>query len=184
MFEVFLKIRQLQELLWYLTEVLMHKSTSQIHIIACSLIREAEDVTYLDPHLLIEFDIVGLRSKVNDILVKASELIRAEVIDKIKIQTKHKKTMGKKIDFIGAKLRNSNFNGANLRGAFLIAADLRNTDFSYADLIGADFRDADVRGANLSKSIFLTQAQVNCSKGDKSTKIPELLIRPKHWNIG
>lgn len=65
-----------------------------------------------------------------------------------------------------------------MRGACLIAADLRGTDLSGADFIGADLRDADIRGTELTKSIFLTQAQLNVAKGDSSTKIPSSLTHP------
>ena len=40
---------------------------------------------------------------------------------------------------------------ASLRGAYLIGADLRGVDLGTADLLGADLRGADVRGADLSR---------------------------------
>ena len=36
----------------------------------------------------------------------------------------------------------------------------------------ADLRRIDLIGANLTKSIFVTQAQINVAKGDTSTKLP------------
>jgi len=62
-----------------------------------------------------------------------------------------------------------------------MAANLRGVDLSYADLIGADMRDADLSGANLTNSIFLTQSQINTSKGDARTLLPMMIGRPSHW---
>ncbi len=46
----------------------------------------------------------------------------------------------------------------------------------------ADLRDADLRGADLRGSLFLTQAQVNASKGDMGTRLPTAFGRPAHWH--
>ncbi|HCW54124.1 MAG TPA: hypothetical protein DG753_10380, partial [Clostridium sp.] len=51
-----------------------------------------------------------------------------------------------------------------------------------ADFRDADFRDADFSGADLSKSIYITQIQINSAKGDLNTKLPESLIRPQSWS--
>ncbi|WP_206458402.1 pentapeptide repeat-containing protein [Anaerovorax sp. IOR16] len=76
-----------------------------------------------------------------------------------------------------------NLSRANLRGACLIAADARGVDFTRTDLIGADLRDTDIRGADLSKSIFLTQSQINVAKGDINTKLPSSLTRPIGYDL-
>jgi uncharacterized protein YjbI with pentapeptide repeats len=71
--------------------------------------------------------------------------------------------------------------GANLRGAYLIGADLSEADLRLADLLGADFRDADLRGTDLTSSLFLIQSQLDAAKGDRDTKLPPSLTRPKQW---
>lgn len=65
----------------------------------------------------------------------------------------------------------------------MIAANLSKSDLRRVDFIGADIRDADLSGANLSGAIFLTQSQINSTKGDVQTKIPSYLERPDHWNV-
>jgi uncharacterized protein YjbI with pentapeptide repeats len=115
----------------------------------------------------------ALRGDVSALLMRASELVRAEVPG-------HKKNH-RGADLIGARLAGADLRGANLRGALLIAADLTKADLRTADLIGADFRDADLSGADLTGSIFFTQAQVNAAKGDASTRLPPALSRPAHW---
>jgi len=71
--------------------------------------------------------------------------------------------------------------GPSHRGALLMAADLRSVDLEGADLLGADLRDTDVRGADLSRTLFLTQPQVNAARGDAATRLPARLDRPTPW---
>lgn len=177
MFKVFLIMRQLHELLWYLTEALTLQPARPIHGALSSMLDQTNRLTHLSPDALLELNVATHRGEVNTLLLKTSELVRAEACRGQKPQ----KTFRRGADLIAADLRKTDLRGANLRGAYLIAADLRGTDLSGTDLIGADFRDANLRGADLTQSIFLTQAQLNAAKGDTSTKIPSSLSRPTHW---
>ncbi|WP_154663557.1 pentapeptide repeat-containing protein [Neobacillus dielmonensis] len=181
MFEVFPIMQQLHEMLWYLTEALSLEVTRSIHEELQVKLEETELLTRLDPDSLLNLDIPAHRSDINELLVKTSELVRAESSTTGKGPRKNKKLNHRGKDFIGAKLKGANFQGANLRGAYLIAADLRGADLRQADLIGADLRDADLSGADLRGSIFLTQVQINSAKGDVTTQLPHLLNRPSHW---
>lgn len=182
MFEVFPIMRQLHELLWYLNEALTLPSASPIHGELAKALGETERLTDLDSSSIMELDIAAHRAKVNDLLLRTSELVRAEAIRSQKGSASRRKTYGRGADLIGAKLKGADLRGANLRGAYLIAADLRGADLRGADLIGADFRDADLRGADLTGSIFLTQPQLNSAKGDADTRLPKSLTRPAHWS--
>ncbi|WP_298202042.1 pentapeptide repeat-containing protein [Desulfosporosinus sp.] len=189
MFKVFLIMRQLHELLWYLTETLTLQPARPIHGALSSMLAKTECLTHLSPdsltHLspdsLEELDVAAHRAEVNTLLLKTSELVRTEARRGQKVHSQRRKTFGRGACLIGADLRKMDLRGANLRGACLITANLSGTDLSGTDLIGADFRDADLRGADFTKSIFLTQAQLNVAKGDTSTKIPLSLDRPEHW---
>lgn len=181
MFEVFLIMRQLHEILWYLTEALTLHQCRSIHNELNSLLSETEQLTFLSPSSLIGLDLEAHRNKVNSLLLQTSEMVRSKIRSGHNIPAKHKNTISKRLDFIGADLRRTNLIGADLRGAYLIAANLRGVDLSGADLIGADFRDADIRGANLKNSIFLTQSQVNTAKGDHDTRLPLSLTTPSYW---
>lgn len=68
------------------------------------------------------------------------------------------------------------------RSALLMAEDFRGLDLGRADLLGADLRDARLHGANLSRTLFLTQPQLNAARGDGTTQIPPRLHRPTVWN--
>lgn len=182
MFEVFLIMRQLHEMLWYLIEAFTLQSDLNIKDEISFMLSETERLTHLSASSLIGLDLVAHRSKVNSLLSQTSELVRTKAHSEDKTPSKRQRTISKKLDFIGADLRKTNLRGADLRGAYLIAANLRGVDLSGADLIGADLRDADLRGANLTNSIFLTQAQINTAKGDSNTRLPISLTRPTYWS--
>jgi uncharacterized protein YjbI with pentapeptide repeats len=173
MFNVFPVMRQLHELLWYLTEALTLPLARPIHGELRRALEKTERFTGGSAQELIELDVAAHRGDVNALLLRTSELVRAKVAG------------GKKdrrgADLIGANLKGANLRGANLRGAYLIAANLKGADLRSADLIGADLRDADLSGADLTGSIFLTKSQLNAAKGDTATKLPPALTRPTHW---
>jgi hypothetical protein len=172
MFEVFPIMRKLHELLWYLTEALRLPSAQPLHDELSLALSETERLTHNSPDALLQLDVRAHQRDVNVLLLRVSELVRAEV--------RHKKDL-RGADLIGAKLKDADLRGANLRGAYLIGADLRGADLRLADLIGVDFRDADLRGADLTGSLFLIQSQLDAAKGDRDTKLPPSLTRPKHW---
>lgn len=173
MFEVFPIMQQLHEMLVYLNEAILREETKPIHQELSAAFKDMVALTHLRPKSILKLDVSAHRSVVNDLLIKTSELVRANVSDKRNHQARK--------DFIGARLKGADLRGANLRGALLIAADLRGADLRMTDLIGADFRDAKLNGANLRGSIFLTQAQINSAEGDVHTKIPSHLRTPEHW---
>ena len=177
MFDVFLIMRQLHEILWYLAEALTLQPARSIHGALRAMIDQTELLTRLGPSALMELDVAAHRAKANVLLLECSELVRAEAR---RGQRAHRGPRSPPRP--GADLRRHDLRGANLRGACLIAADLRGVDLSGADLLGADLRDTDLRGADLSRSIFVTQSQLNAAKGDSSTKLPPLLRRPAHWD--
>ena len=182
MYEVFLIMRQIHEMLWYLTEALTLQPANQIRGELNTMKNKTEHLTLLSPDELIELDLEAHRAAVNALILQTSELVRAKALRERTTISRSQKILGGGLDLIGADLRKSDMRGGNLRGAYLIAANLRKVDLSGADLIGADLRDADIRGADLTHSIFLTQAQINTAKGDSETKLPKALKRPMYWS--
>lgn len=172
MFDVFLVMRQLYEMLWYLNEAYILDVASEIKDEVRRVIEKTEKLTELDPKELLNLDIEVHRDKVNMVLRKTSDLVMK------KYNTLNKK---KNRDFIGKKLSKTNLRGIDLRGALLIAADFNRNDLSGVNFLAADMRDANLKGADLRKSIFLTQSQINVSIGDSNTKLPIQLSRPSYW---
>jgi hypothetical protein len=181
MFKVFLIIRQFHELLWYLTDALNSEPARSISIELRSMFDQTQKLTLLSPDSLLDLDVARHREEVNALLLKTSKFVRAAARREQKAQGGSYKCVRRRTNFIAADLANANLTGANLRGACLIAADLSNAILHGVDCIGADFRNADFRGADLSYSLFLTQAQLNVARGDRKTKLPSSLTRPRNW---
>ncbi|MFD7446574.1 pentapeptide repeat-containing protein [Streptomyces sp. NPDC059909] len=175
MFDVFPVMRQLHELLSYLTEALTFSAAHPLHADIRRLLDETEALTGRDAAALLAVDVPAHRAQVGELLLRVSELVRAEAKP-----GRRKNRRG--ADLLGARLAGADLHGANLRGACLIAADLTGADLRLADLLGADLRDADLRGADLTGSIFLTQPQLRQARGDARTKLPRALSRPAHWS--
>ncbi|QUH19434.1 pentapeptide repeat-containing protein [Alkaliphilus sp. B6464] len=182
MFEAFLIMRQLHEMLWYLTQAFILQTDHGIKEEISSLLYNTEHLTLLDVDSLLALDVVDHRAKVNILLKNTSELVRTKARSRKNTPSRNRNANSRRLDYFGTDLRKTNLKGADLRGACLIAANLRGVDLSGADLIGADLRDADLSGANLTNSIFLTQAQLNTAKGDSLTKLPMMLVRPTYWS--
>lgn len=183
MFEVFVIMRQLHEMLWYLGDALTFVSNKNIKDQLNSRIQEIEQLTKLDANSIMNIDIEKYRIKVNSILRMTNEIVK-DKISQYKINnSKNKKNLKLGYDFIGANLTDTNLTGANFAGALLIASNMKNTDLKGANLIGADLRDTDIRGANLEDAIFLTQYQINTAIGNCKTKLPKSLERPPYWEI-
>ncbi|MFJ1712903.1 pentapeptide repeat-containing protein [Streptomyces sp. NPDC086993] len=174
MFQVFPVMRQLHELLWYLTEALSLEPARPLHGEIRRTLEETERLTRVPADAFSDLDVAGHRDTVAELLLRTSQLVRATA-------PRRKKRDRRGADLMGARLKDADLRGADLRGAYLIAADLTGADLRLADLIGADFRDADLSGADLTGSLFLTQAQLNAAKGDAATKLPPSLRRPAHW---
>lgn len=173
MFAVFPVMRQLHELLCYLSEALTLPPASALHDELRRALADVDRLTGASAEKLADLDVAALRREVNPLLLRTSELVRAKVTGRRK---NHRGA-----DLVGVRLPGADLRGADLRGAYLIAADLSNADLRVADLIGADLRDANLSGADLTGSIFLTQAQLNAAKGDAGTRLPPTLTRPAHW---
>jgi hypothetical protein len=169
MFATFTTMRQLHELLWYLTEARTLVSGSLRERVEHAL-AATERLTYGDPDALAALDLASIWRRGNDLLVRVSKRARG---------AGGKERKG--ADLIGKDLRAADLRRANLRGAYLIGADLRRADLRRADLIGADLRNADLGGADLTGTIFLTQSQLDAARGDLDTVLPPARHHPAHW---
>lgn len=174
MFEVFGAMRNLHEVLWFLTEALKLPAASSLYPKLRRALDEIERLTRDSPEAILELDANEYWRGINGLLLRASELARADV--------RSKKTDYRGADLIGKNLSGADLRGANLRGAYLIGADLSGANLGLADLIGADLRGANLRAADLTTSIFLVQFQVNAANGDLSTRLPPSLYCPTHWS--
>jgi hypothetical protein len=171
-FDAFVVVHRLHELLWYLADALSRPETTtlyaELHLAADRLDTLAGGL----PHELAVVDLGAEREAVDGLLRSAGALVR-------------RGTHGpdhERGDLAGRMLRGADLRGANLRGVSLIGADLSGADLRRADVIGADFRGANLSGADLGDALFVTQVQVNGAHGDAATRIPRPLARPSHWS--
>ncbi|RPF38682.1 pentapeptide repeat-containing protein [Streptomyces sp. TLI_185] len=175
MFDVFPVVRQLHELLWYLTEALALPPARPVHADLRRALEKTEELTRQTPEQLAALDVGAHRQDVNVLLLKTSELVRAGT------GARGRKKDRRGADLMGARLKGADLRGVNLRGAYLIAADLTGADLRSADMIGADLRDADLTDADLTGAFFLTQPQLNAARGSAGTRLPDSVTRPVHW---
>src|SRR5664279_4341117 len=160
MYAVFGVMRQLHELLWYLTLALPMVPAGPLQDDLRQAVDETEDLARHEAvglaALLEESGVAAHRDRVSSMLSRVSDLVRT-----------------------GARRGRSKPIGPAKKarpGADLVGAALRN-----ADLTGAALRDADLSAADLSSTLFLTQPQVSAARGDAATKLPPSLTRPGHW---
>ena len=124
------------------------------------------DLRDLDADGLLAIDIDSLHDRVGKRLREASIRLRTPA------GAEHSYA-----DLAGRDLRGHDLRRADLHGAVLIGANLRDMDLTGADLLGADLRGADVRGADLADALFVTQAQLGATRGDRNTRVAPWLRR-------
>ena len=173
MFQVFPIMRQLHELLWYLTEALTLQPARSLHPELGAALDQTARLTRGSAAELRELDMAAHHQRTNELLLRTSELVRAT--------TQGERANYRGANLIGARLSGKDLRGASLRGASLVGAVLRKADLRWADFTGADLRGADLSGADLTGSLFLTQSQLGAATGDAATKLPGSLTRPAHW---
>ena len=169
-FAVLPVLRQLHEVLWYLTEALGLQTAAPLHAEVRTALIRTEALTAGSAEELRALDVGAYRGEMGELLGRVSDLVRGPG-----------RPDRRGADLMGRDLRRLRLAGAGLRGAYLIGADLRGVDLGTADLLGADLRAADVRGADLSRCLFLTQPQVTAARGDMSTRLPVAVATPAHW---
>jgi len=86
-----------------------------------------------------------------------------------------RKTVLNRADFMGCDLHEKDLRGQDFKGAFLIGANLSNCDLCGVNFLGSDVRKMDIRNSDLSKSLFLTPAQISACVINRYTKLPEYI---------
>lgn len=167
-YEVFLIVHQLHQMLWYLAQALGVTTDDKLANEIGLLIQENEQITSQGPGILQSYDLEGYRTKVNKILRTLTEK-----------QAKGSNEQNK--NYFGKNLKGKNLEGKDFSRALMIASNLEHCNLRGANFLGADMRDMNLKNANLSESLFLTQMQINSAKGNKMTNIPSYLVHPSTW---
>ncbi|MBU2670862.1 pentapeptide repeat-containing protein [Actinoplanes bogorensis] len=150
MFAALPVMRQLHELMWYVTEALKLDEAAPVHRKLRDALARTDHLAAGSPAELTALDLDAHRRRVNPLLQRASELARSGV----RGRPDHRGA-----NLIGRRMRGADLRGASFRGALLIGADLRDADLRRADFTGADVRGTDLRGADLTGVLFFTESQ-------------------------
>lgn len=171
-FITFEVMRDLHEILWYLTEAAtLAPARGTVDRIA-ALRYEVDGLTAGTAATLQEVDVDALRTRAGALLLQVSEQHRGPTPSGLDFT---------RADLIGRSLKGRRLRGASFVGAMLIAADLTGADLRGADLRSADLRGANLAGADLTDTLFLIQSQLAAARGDAATRLPATLDRPSHW---
>jgi hypothetical protein len=162
-------MRLLHEMLTHLGEARRRSPAPDVLTLEAHIV----GLTGATPAELLAVDLEELRPRVGEVLEAVSTRLRRV--------RGGQATSYRGEDLAGRDLRRWVVRDADLRGALLIRADLREQDLGRADLLGADLRDADLRGTELGEVLFLSQSQLNATRGNAATAIPAGLTRPGHW---
>ncbi|WEK53721.1 MAG: pentapeptide repeat-containing protein [Candidatus Cohnella colombiensis] len=181
MFRVFPIMEQLFEMIAYVAEALSYKASYSLSDQLHEQFELLQSLTKLDADSILALDMMTYRMPINELLSATSEIIRNEFISKISSPKSRRNLNLRGVDGVGKSFKGKDLRATDFRGAYLIASNLQNADLRGVDFIGADLRDANLSGANLSTSMFLTQMQINSTKGNKETILPTFLQRPTHW---
>jgi uncharacterized protein YjbI with pentapeptide repeats len=172
MFDAFATLRAVHEMRWYLADAAARDLPEGLVREVREAVERLARVSDLGADDLARLDVAGARAEIGGLLGRVSSAVRAGL-------------GGPELrghDLAGQALRGRSLHGADLRGALLLGADLSGAGLRTADLLGADLRGADLRGADLTHALFVTAPQLAAAHGDTTTRIPEALDPPRHWN--
>jgi hypothetical protein len=206
MFQTFPIVRQLNQLLWFITEALDRCSPGAEYTELLGLLDETERLATTPADEMSWGDVDHHCLAGEAVLHRVSAVIRAEALSAeperrarrsppadmpeiLRLEADRRGHHSRCADLPGVDLRGADLRGADLRGADLFGAvlsraDLSGADLRWADLMGADLGRANLAGADLSAAIFLTQSQLDLADGDARTTLPGPLLAPAHWSAG
>ena len=171
MFDAFATLRAVHEMRWYLSDAAARSLDTDLAGEVAAAAGRLADVSGWTAQRLAALDVDAERGAVGALLARVSAAVRGEAPGP--------SLRGR--DLAGRGLRDGVLRAADLRGSLLIGTDLRGADLRRADLLGADLRGARLGGADLGDALFLTGPQLAAAEGDRATRIPERLERPRHW---
>lgn len=172
MFDAFGTLRAVHEMRWYLADTVSRELPDELMREVAGATEQLGAVADLAPEDLATYDVERTRAEIGDLLARVSAVVRSGLGGP--------DLRGR--DLAGRSLRGESLRGADLRGTLLLGADLRGADLRVADLLGTDLRGADLRGADLTGAVFVTAPQLAAAHGDATTRIPEFLDPPRHWD--
>ena len=170
MFQVFLIVYQLHQMLWYLIQAKTILIDNTIKIDVNNLIEQNDKMTLMGPEEIIKLDLEQYKDRVNHILKETCKAVHSEIADN-----------NHSMDCMGKSFKKQNLDGKDFSMKLLIAANFEGCSLNRTNFLGADMRDVNLKNTDLRKSLFLTQMQMNTAIGNDNTKLPEYLTMPETW---
>ncbi|RXI51856.1 hypothetical protein DP131_13935 [Clostridium tetani] len=171
-FDIFVIIFQLYQIRYFLEESKIVIPAKELWSDIQDLINENEDLCNSTRQSILDIDIESYRSKVNIIL--------KQICDYIMRCSKRSDNKGVR-EFLGRNFKKRDMSGLDLSMKLLIATNFDGCIFDGTVFLGADTRDTNFSNADLREAVFLTQGQINSSKGNRNTKLPKHLDYPVTW---
>ena len=171
-FAAFGTLRSVHEMRWYLADATGRDLPAELTREVAEAAERLAVVSDAGAEDLTRFDVDGVRAEVGALLGRVSASVRAGLGGP--------DLRGR--DLAGRSFRGESLRGADLRGALLLGADLHAADLRSADLLGVDLRGAVLGGADLTEALFVTAPQLAAALGDATTRLPEPLDPPRHWD--
>lgn len=169
-FNVYLYVLQLHQMLWYLTDAFSATLEIQVKKDIEALILENEQMTSQPPAAILAQDLDTYRTKVNTLLKQV-----------IKHMSANSASGGASKKFFGKNFKKTDLEKTDFSMSLMIAANLKGCHLRGSNFLGADLRDAVIEDTDLSECLFLTQMQINSAKGNANTKLPAGLCHPVSW---
>ena len=111
MYDVFIVMRQLHEMLWYLAEAYRLQKDEKIKEEISKMIDATENLTKLDKDTIIKVDLPGHRFRVNKLLLNTSKGIRNKLNKNGENRLRNRKMISGRLNLIGADLKKVNLVG-------------------------------------------------------------------------
>ncbi|MGL4731383.1 MAG: pentapeptide repeat-containing protein [Clostridium sp.] len=166
-FDVFINVFQLFQIRYYLEVAKLEGLSKSMNDRIEKLIEDNKDKCKNSPKNILTIDIEEHRNKANKVLR-----------DIIEYLCNKKSNVN---DYIGKNIKSRDMSNVDLSMKLLIATNFQGCKFHKTSFLGADTRDTNFSDCDLRGVIFLTQGQVNSSKGNSNTKLPKYLTKPITW---
>lgn len=173
MFQVFVKVYQLRQMLWYLVETASFIPAGRLKSSSRALIADNQRMIEGSAEAVGQIDVEEYKARVNKALRASAECVQKS------LGRENGKKQGS--EYMGRSFKRQDLSGHDFSMALLIAADLRGCQMAGVNFLGADLRDARLDHADLRDSLFLTQMQINEARGNRSTRLPDALVYPDTW---
>lgn len=168
-FQSYTTVLHLHQTLWYLQECNRLCLSPAEYMSIQTLYQEGNRIKEQTLEILASFDIQPFTQKANSFL---KNICNTYASHDVKIKSKH---------YLGKDLRKQSLIGQDLSMSLLIGANIEGMDLYGTMFLGADMRDTNICNTDLRHSLFLTQIQINATKGNQQTLLPSHLSKPTSW---